>query len=85
MSVEEDFDPSKFMCKDDEVFVKSVFDKDGVVRVKNRKYVRSTDSVVMCDRCGIMPCKRIDHKYPVYTDFNLCAICIQELDEIKIK
>lgn len=82
MKNEDDFDVSQYICKEGQVFVHSVFDPEGVVRIKDRADVKNTDVIIVCDRCEVYPARRIDHNYPYYKDFNLCADCLRDLDMI---
>ena len=78
----DDFDVKKYTCKEGQVFVHSVFDPDDFIRIKDLENVKNTDTIIMCDRCNCYAARRIDHNYPYYKDFDLCALCLKELNQI---
>lgn len=82
MENDDNFDVSQYMCKEGQVFVHNALDPDGVVRIKDREDIQNSDVLIRCDRCEVYPARRIDHNYPYYKDFNLCADCLRDLDMI---
>lgn len=54
------------------------------VKIVQKKCLRQTDRIVMCDRCNALPAYQLDMNYANdIHDFTLCRHCLKELEDIE--